>query len=477
MISHRHQVITGLMFTGLLALATTALASGPSDLEQATQGQLVLRVPVGHQADLADQYGLRIVGQVQGHGNLVLVESPAGMTAEQLQDLLAGDHRIDSMESAALASLPSDNARSWTPDNDVWADVVRTDAATTSCFTRSSVDSAWSGYTHQRAAALIDLPGAHLRSADCGSVTVAVIDTGVDPDHALLADALVPGYDFIRGEAGAASDWSNLDQSTQAILETSLRAFATQSTQAILEGNGEVVMLDASMGPVLDPVLASVLDGSDYPAFFGHGTMVAGLIRLVAPQARIMPLRVFDGEGNGHVFQIIDAIYYAVDHGADVINMSFSMLEASQELREALRYARQHGVIAVAAAGNDGAQAQVYPASLPEAVGVAATTFDDALATFSNHGASLVDVAAPGAGVISTFPGGNFAAGWGTSFSAPLVSGTLALIHDLFTQNDSADQQHRVNALKQGSESLPDFQGDIGSGRLNVEGTLAEAQH
>ena len=187
-----------------------------------------------------------------------------------------------------------------------------------------------------------------------------------------------------------------------------------------------------------------------------------------------MPLRVFDSMGSAHLFDIVRAIYYAVDHGADVINMSFSMPEPSLELQRAVQYARSHGVICVASAGNHGQSVQTYPAGYSASVGVAATDLDDQLSEFSNYGNALVDLAAPGSGVVSTYPGGVFGAGWGTSFSAPLVAGTLALIHDLHG-GDIAAFQAAVHDLRQGSVTLQELAGDIGSGRLSVLNTVLGA--
>ena len=234
-------------------------------------------------------------------------------------------------------------------------------------------------------------------------------------------------------------------------------------------------MLDASIAPFVDPAVIDDLASIDLPPFFGHGTMVAGLVRLAAPGATIMPLRVFDSSGSAHLFDVIRAIYYAVDHGADVINMSFSMPAHSIELQRAVQYARAHGVACVAAAGNEGERLQVYPAAYPASVGVAASTLDDQLSEFTNYGNALVELAAPGAGVVSTYPGGVFGAGWGTSFSAPLVAGTLALIQHLHDGGDVAAFQGLVQDLSQGSVTIPGLEGDIGSGRLSALATVQAA--
>jgi len=89
---------------------------------------------------------------------------------------------------------------------------------------------------------------------------------------------------------------------------------------------------------------------------------VAGLIHYVAPTAKILPLKAFNADGTARLSDIVRAIYYAVDNGARIINMSFSATESSQELMRAIAYANNRNVIVVAAAGNEGYEAVVYPA-------------------------------------------------------------------------------------------------------------------
>jgi subtilisin family serine protease len=125
---------------------------------------------------------------------------------------------------------------------------------------------------------------------------------------------------------------------------------------------------------------------------------------------------------------IVNAIYYAVDHGANIISMSFEMIESSPGLQGALDYATDHGVIAIAAAGNDGWQTAVYPAAEEGVIGIGSTNNNDQRSIFSNFGSPDVIFAAPGEGVISTYPANHYAAGWGTSFSAPIVAGAAALV-------------------------------------------------
>ena len=156
--------------------------------------------------------------------------------------------------------------------------------------------------------------------------------------------------------------------------------------------------------------------------------MVAGIVHLVAPQAKIMPLKSFSSAGTGYDSDILRAVYYAVKNGAKVLNMSFSYTNSSQELANAIKYANSNGVVSVASAGNDGKQVKVYPGSLPSVVDVASTSNQDIQSVFTNYGAPPVWLAAPGEGVMTTYPWGTYAAGWGTSFSTPFVTGTAALM-------------------------------------------------
>lgn len=152
---------------------------------------------------------------------------------------------------------------------------------------------AWNGYAHQPAFSVMGLDHAHEAGKDGAGITVAVIDSGVDPQSPLLQDVLLPGYDFTRNQPGA-SEWGDLDQSTAAILDshkcepyypttTAEDGTVTQSTAAILDS--ETITQLAASPPV--------------PAAFGHGTMVAGLVHAVAPRARILPVKAFSADGTG----------------------------------------------------------------------------------------------------------------------------------------------------------------------------------
>src|SRR5713101_1071280 len=263
----------------------------------------------------------------------------------------------------------------------------------------------WHGYAAQPAAQIIRLTDGQNGFGVAGRGIVAVIDTGTQNQQ--------PGY---------------VQQSTAAVLD--------QST-------------------------AAVLDGSPYVAF-GHGTMTSGLVHLVAPKAKILPLKAFSANGTGYLANIVAALYYAVQNGANVVNMSFDLSSSSPALSKAVSYANKAGVVLVAAAGNENTNARVYPAALNGyVVGIASTTDWDSRSSFSNYGSYDVWIAAPGEYVISTYPGGTYASSSGTSFSSPLVAGAADL---LLNAKAGLNQSSAASALSHGQALTP----DLNHGRLDV---------
>jgi peptide/nickel transport system permease protein len=199
---------------------------------------------------------------------------------------------------------------------------------------------------------------------------------------------------------------------------------------------------------------------------FGHGTMVAGVIHLAAPTAQILPLKAFHPDGTGNLSDILSAIYFAVQNNASVINMSFDLSSTSTELNNAINYAAGKNVILVASSGNDGQQEIVYPAAMRGVMGVASTSNQDQRSSFSNYGNQIVWVAAPGEGVITTYPFGTYAAGWGTSFSSPFVAGTASLILDMQPKDNPTTASWALARAKWVGPNM-------GNGRLDVYGALS----
>ena len=238
------------------------------------------------------------------------------------------------------------------------------------------------------------------------TVTVAVIDTGIDIDHPIFvnSDALWRNTGEIAGN-GADDD-----------------------------GNGYI---DDVYGWNFVDNNGSLYDDDD------HGTHVSGVVvsagidifaaSMEVSPIKIMALKFLDGNGIGSTSDAINAIYYAVDNGAQVINNSWGGNSYSQALHEAVAYTYTKGVTFVAAAGNASANndnAPMYPASydVPHIQSIAATTSSDYLASFSNFGYNSVDIGSPGVFIQSSIDGGGFGYMSGTSMAAPYVSGVSAMM-------------------------------------------------
>ena len=306
----------------------------------------------------------------------------------------------------------------------------------------------WHGYAAQSAAQIIRLEDAQNGFGISGTGIVAVIDTGVDPYHPVLYPVLLQGYDFTRNQPGA-SEWLDV---------TGMQSGYTDTNAS----NQQPVYVQQSTAAVLDQSTAAVLDGTPYAAF-GHGTMTSGLLHLVAPKAKILPLKAFSANGTGYLSNIIAALYYAGANHANVVNMSFDLRSSSSALTRAVSYASKAGAVLVAAAGNETTSAPVYPAAMSgNVVGIASTTDWDTRSSFSNYGPADVWIAAPGEYVISTYPGGTYASESGTSFSSPLAAGTVALL--LSAKPSGLNQSQAANALANAQVLTP----DLNHGRLNV---------
>ncbi|MFC4427766.1 S8 family serine peptidase [Deinococcus navajonensis] len=269
----------------------------------------------------------------------------------------------------------------------------------------------------------IGLESAHQHVQHLGqNVTVAVIDTGVDTSHPMLKVRMSdPGTwkDFVDGD--------------------------TQPQEVGAPGQGE----------------------------YGHGTVIAGIIAQMAPNARLMPLRVLNPSGGGDVLNVASAIVWAADHGADVINLSLGASQPVQAITSAIEYANSLGVAVTAAAGNTGRNALDYPASsfTPTSlnVSVGSVNADGQRSAFSSYGPAL-QLNAPGEHIGGPFPGGLMALATGTSMSAPVVAGALAL-----GMGEGRTPQAAVDGLRASATSLDSvsgnagYAGQLGAGKVNLD--------
>ena len=167
----------------------------------------------------------------------------------------------------------------------------------------------------------------------------------------------------------------------------------------------------------------------------GHGSHVAGTVAAlnnsigvvgVGPAVDLLAVKVLSRSGSGFLSDVIEGIQWAINNGAQVINLSLGSSSGSQAMHDAVAAAQNAGVVVVAAAGNSGG-AVIYPAAYPEVIAVSATDSNNLLASFSSRGPE-VDLAAPGVSVYSTYKGTGYATLSGTSMASPHVAGSAALV-------------------------------------------------
>jgi len=256
------------------------------------------------------------------------------------------------------------------------------------------------------------------------NVTIAVIDSGVDLDHPELAARVVEGYDFVSDDSEADDD-------------------------------------------------------------YGHGTLVAGVaaaaanndvgIAGLAWNARIMPVKVLDGQGQGVSSNLTCALYWAADRGADIINISIISFGPSFGMQSAINYAANEGALIFSAAGNlfEEGNPVTYPAAHDNVIAVAATDKDDAHAWFSSAGA-FVDIAAPGVGIYSPFPPTHdeYRSVYGTSLATPHGAGLAALV---LSAVPSLSSEEVETVIKRSAVDLGDTGKDdkFGHGRIDASAAIS----
>jgi len=291
----------------------------------------------------------------------------------------------------------------------------------------------------------IDAPEAWDILTDSSSVIIAILDTGADLDHDDLAENIwintnesigdANGDEF-PGEKGVDDDGDGLiDEDSQG-----RQPGEPGYTNDLKDDDDENEYIDDIQGW---DFINNDNDPDDDSAPDYHGTHVTGIIAGkgnnglgitgVCWFASAMPLKTLDAIGDGSVAEEIEAIEYAIENGASIINASLGGPDYSNAEYEAIQRAEDAGVLFVAAAGNEGSDndhVPNYPASyeLNNIISVAATDNCDTLASWSNYGATSVDVAAPGVSIYSTKAGNTYQELSGTSMAAPYVSALAALI-------------------------------------------------
>jgi subtilisin family serine protease len=423
-------------------------------LPLAAQTSYILTVSPNNAQGVIDRHGLTVTKELFDGVNCVMLVTSASANIPGVETEVESDLLVGSFEPEQLTSLPELNGLTQPTLTQSSTSILDgLPGRTLVTFFGSTVPS---NYTNQTATSIIRLADARTASKLTGNGVVAIIDTGADPNHPALVGVLVPGYDFTRDTPGF-SELADLDPAVAAQLQQSSTSILDAQNTLQLNSSA-MAILNQSSTSILDQSSTSILDST--LAEFGHGTMVAGVVHLIAPTAKIMPLKAFRADGSSNLSDIIRAIYYAADHGANVISMSFSISQPSPGLQAAVQYALSKNVVLVAASGNDGLKALVYPASYNSVIGVGSTTSADLKSAFSNFGSGVVNFAAPGEGVVTTYPGGNYAAGWGTSFSAPMVAGAAALVLQARPTSKPGDVLNGLSKTKQIS--------DMGYGRIDL---------
>lgn len=261
-------------------------------------------------------------------------------------------------------------------------------------------------------------------------ITIAVIDSGLDAAHPMLAGRLAPG------------GWN----------------FITRTPDFADVGDG----IDSDGDGLIDEAV-------------GHGTMVAGLIARIAPDTKILPLKVMDSDGLTTTFLMVEALFYAIDNNAHIANISMGTTRDTQVIDTALAEARAAGVLVIASTGNNDESNPRFPSGSSDESGaslgvlaVAAVDAADRRAEFSNYG-HHVSLTAPGVDITSTVPGGGYGRASGTSFSAPMVAASAALYWSANPGVNADDVRARVSSFTVDISALnPSYAGELGSGRLNT---------
>ncbi len=329
----------------------------------------------------------------------------------------------------------------------------------------------------------IQAPKAWDKISSSPNVVIAIIDSGIQINHPDLADNI----------------WENIDEIADNGIDDDKNGFIDDKQ------GWDFVLNNPDPSPKFDENLTEI--------GVLHGTIVAGIAAAVSDNgsgvtgvtwsSQIMPLRVLDDSGSGRTSEVVRAIDYAVNNGADIINLSFVGFGYSKAMHEVIKRAYEAGVIVVAAAGNEKSAGDgydldsdpMYPVCYDGAngenmvLGVAATDTLDQKTTFSSHGFNCVDIAAPGVSIFSTTvyaptkysegkPFDNYYDGYwsGTSMATAIVSGAVALIEEI---NPGLNRDEVVNILLDNSDNIsrlnPDFLGQLGRGRLNIDKAVTEA--
>lgn len=305
----------------------------------------------------------------------------------------------------------------------------------------------------------IDAPEAWDINTGSRSILVGVIDTGIDYNHPDLASNI----------------WVNAG-------ETGLDAGGRNKASNGIDDDGNGLIDDWHGWDFCN-------DDNDPFDDHHHGTHVAGTIGAVGNNevgvvgvcwnVSLVGIKFLDFSGSGGFSDAVDAIYYATSMRVRLTSNSWGSDEYSQALADAIEDANRHGILFVAAAGNNSKDADVtpmYPGANTNAniISVAALDDNDRLASFSNYGATSVDLGAPGVNILSCAPAGGYQVLSGTSMATPHVAGACALMMSMMPGLTHMEVRSRILG---GVDPIPALAGkSVTGGRLNIGNTLALRQ-
>jgi PKD repeat protein len=298
-------------------------------------------------------------------------------------------------------------------------------------FPRAEIGDQWPLVTIQAQAAWAAMPVT-------STVPLGIVDTGIDRNHTDLAPNIWQNQLEVDGQPGIDDDGNG---------------YIDDTWGWDFVNNDNDPFDDNMHGTAVSSVAAGARDGAG----------VAG----VCPWCTLIAVKVMGADGSGYLDTVATGITYATDLGAKVINLSLGGIFGSQTLENAVNYAWNKGSLVVAAAGNDGADARLYPAAYTNAMAIASTNKEDYRSCLSNYGAGYISVAAPGESILCATPNQEYGTYSGTSLSTPHVSGLGGL---LFSQ-DSARTNTQVKSLIEttvndlGPEGADAY---FGSGRINA---------